>query len=93
MSGKLPVISRGLVTTLTKTPFVHVLGFNGDNILEPSINCPWCKGWQKSNCSGKTLFEAIDALLVPQQAVDKPLHLPISNVYNISGIGTVPVDC
>merc|ERR1712173_203395 len=41
--------------------------------------------------SGKTLFEALDAILPPTRPVDKPLRLPLQDVYKIGGIGTVPV--
>ena len=40
---------------------------------------------------GATLFEALDALEVPAKHTDKPLRLPIQDVYTITGIGTVPV--
>ncbi|KAK9493645.1 P-loop containing nucleoside triphosphate hydrolase protein [Lipomyces doorenjongii] len=76
-------------------PFVPISGWNGDNMIEPSDNCPWYKGWQKENKSGvvkgKTLLEAIDAIEPPQRPVDKPLRLPLQDVYKIGGIGTVPV--
>merc|ERR1712098_833909 len=41
--------------------------------------------------SGKTLFEALDAIIPPQRPSDKPLRLPLQDVYKIGGIGTVPV--
>ena len=41
--------------------------------------------------SGPTLFEAIDAIEMPPKPTDRPLRLPIQDVYKISGIGTVPV--
>jgi elongation factor 1-alpha len=40
---------------------------------------------------GKTLYEALDKLKQPKRPVDKPLRLPLQDVYKISGIGTVPV--
>ncbi|KAF1735457.1 Elongation factor 1-alpha [Beauveria bassiana] len=49
--------------------FVPISGFNGDNMLEPSSNCPWYKGWEKETkagkSTGKTLLEAIDAIEPP----------------------------
>merc|ERR1712054_616721 len=76
-------------------PFVPISGFNGDNMLAPSTNCPWYKGWEKETkagkSTGKTLLEAIDALRPPKRPVDKPLRLPLQDVYKIGGIGTVPV--
>ncbi|KAJ5846944.1 hypothetical protein N7534_010613 [Penicillium rubens] len=50
-------------------PFVPISGFNGDNMLEASTNCPWYKGWEKETkagkATGKTLLEAIDAIEPP----------------------------
>ena len=56
---------------------------------------PWYKGWTKETKSGvskgKTLLEAIDAIEPPTRPTDKPLRLPLQDVYKIGGIGTVPV--
>merc|ERR1712227_351282 len=41
--------------------------------------------------TGFTLLEAIDAIEPPQRPTDKPLRLPLQDVYKIGGIGTVPV--
>ena len=75
-------------------PFVPISGFNGDNMIEVSENCPWYKGWEKetkTKTTGKTLLEAIDAIDPPTRPTDKPLRLPLQDVYKIGGIGTVPV--
>jgi elongation factor 1-alpha len=76
-------------------PFVPISGWHGDNMLEPSSNMPWYKGWEKDFKSGvtkgKTLLEAIDAIEPPTRPTDKPLRLPLQDVYKIGGIGTVPV--
>ncbi|KAG7146681.1 Elongation factor 1-alpha like protein [Verticillium longisporum] len=73
--------------------FVPISGFNGDNMLQPSTNCPWYKGWEKEGAkgvksTGKTLLEAIDAIEQPKRPTDKPLRLPLQDVYKIGGIGT-----
>lgn len=63
-------------------------------MIEPGPNCPWYKGWEKetkTKSSGKTLLEAIDAIDPPSRPSDKPLRLPLQDVYKIGGIGTVPV--
>ncbi|VDM91788.1 unnamed protein product [Onchocerca ochengi] len=76
-------------------PFVPISGFNGDNMLEPSANMPWFKGWsverKEGTMTGKTLLEALDSVVPPQRPTDKPLRLPLQDVYKIGGIGTVPV--
>ncbi|KAI8064422.1 P-loop containing nucleoside triphosphate hydrolase protein [Gongronella butleri] len=72
-------------------PFVPISGWHGDNLLEESRNMPWYKGWSKDTKSGKTLLDAIDAIDPPTRPSDKPLRLPLQDVYKIGGIGTVPV--
>jgi len=64
-------------------PFVPISGWHGDNMIENSPNLGWWKGG--------TLLEALDAIKPPKRPVDKPLRLPLQDVYKIGGIGTVPV--
>ena len=64
-------------------PMIPASSLLGDNVYNKSENCSWYKG--------PTLFEAIDKLTMPSKPVNKPLRLPIQDVYKISGIGTVPV--
>ncbi|KAJ1956924.1 translation elongation factor EF-1 alpha, partial [Dipsacomyces acuminosporus] len=76
--------------------FVPISGWEGDNMIEASTNMPWYKGWEKeikggAKATGKTLVEAIDAIEPPVRPTDKPLRLPLQDVYKIGGIGTVPV--
>merc|ERR1712000_700897 len=66
-----------------KTPFIPISGWNGDNMLEKSPNMKWYKG--------PTLLEALDAIKPPKRPTEKPLRLPLQDVYKIGGIGTVPV--
>merc|ERR1712231_8705 len=40
---------------------------------------------------GPYLLEALDTAKPPKRPVDKPLRLPLQDVYKIGGIGTVPV--
>jgi len=76
-------------------PFVPISGWNGDNMLEQSTNMPWWKGWnierKGAKFDGKTLLAALDAMEPPSRPTDKPLRLPLQDVYKIGGIGTVPV--
>jgi len=64
-------------------PFVPISGWLGDNMLEKSANLPWFKG--------PTLLEALDSIKEPKRPSDKPLRVPLQDVYKIGGIGTVPV--
>jgi elongation factor 1-alpha len=63
--------------------FLPISAFKDDNIDKPSPNMTWYKG--------PTLLAALDNLKVPDKPTDKPLRLPIQDVYTITGIGTVPV--
>ena len=64
-----------------------ISGFNGDNMIDSSPNCPWYKGWDKETklgkTNGKTLMDAIDAIEPPARPSDKPLRLPLQDVYKI----------
>ncbi len=66
-----------------KISFVPTSGWTGDNLVKRSDKMPWYKG--------PALFEALDALEVPAKPIEKPLRLPVQDVYTITGVGTVPV--
>ena len=66
-----------------KIRFVPVSAWTGDNVLKKSDKMPWY--------DGPTLIEALDEFEVPPKPIDKPLRLPIQDVYSITGVGTVPV--
>jgi len=66
-----------------KIPFVPISGWVGDNMIDKSTNMPWYKG--------PFLLEALDKVKAPTRPNDKPLRLPLQDVYKIGGIGTVPV--
>ncbi|MCE4620112.1 MAG: translation elongation factor EF-1 subunit alpha [Desulfurococcales archaeon] len=74
---------KGLGFKVDEIPFIPVSAWKGDNLIERSPNMPWYKG--------PTLVEALDNLKPPAKPVDKPLRIPIQNVYSIPGAGTVPV--
>ncbi len=68
---------------VSKIPFIPVSAWTGENLIERSPNMPWYKG--------PVLVEALDLLEVPPKPIEKPLRLPIQDVYSISGVGTVAV--
>jgi elongation factor 1-alpha len=74
---------KSLGYDISKIPFIPVSAWTGDNLIERSPNMPWY--------DGPTLVEALDMLEPPPKPVDKPLRIPIQDVYAISGVGTVPV--
>jgi len=63
--------------------FVPISGWVGDNMIERSANMKWYKG--------RTMLEALDNIKPPKRPSEKPLRLPLQDVYKIGGIGTVPV--
>ena len=40
---------------------------------------------------GPPIMEALDMFTLPSKSLDKPLRIPIQDVYSITGVGTVPV--
>merc|ERR1711942_38368 len=76
-------------------PFVPISGWHGDNMLQTSTNMSWYKGWnverKEGKASGTTLLEALDSIIPPTRPTDKPLRLPLQDVYKIGGIGTAHV--
>jgi len=80
--------------------FVPISGWVGDNMVDPSTNMSWYKGWNTTKMNAKkeefkskgtTLLNAMDAIMPPERPTSKPLRLPLQDVYKIGGIGTVPV--
>ncbi len=66
-----------------KLNFIPVSGWTGENLVKPSTNMPWYKG--------PTLLQALDTFVEPPKPIDKPLRMPVQDVYTIQGVGTVPV--
>lgn len=65
------------------TPIIPVSAFLGDNAVKNTANLSWWKG--------PTILEAIDTFVPPSKPTEKPLRLPVQDVYTITGVGTVPV--
>ncbi len=63
--------------------FLPMASLHGENVVKKSDKMGWY--------TGPTLVQAIDNLKEPEKPRDLPLRLPIQDVYNITGIGTVPV--
>jgi elongation factor 1-alpha len=67
-----------------EVPFVPVSAYVGDNIAKKSDKMAWY--------NGPTLVDALNTnISPPPKDTSKPLRMPIQDVYNITGIGTVPV--
>ena len=71
--------------------FVPVSGWHGDNMLDNSPKMPWFKGWkvskaEKKEYAGMTIMDALDSVDPPKRPSDKPLRLPLQDVYKIGGV-------
>jgi elongation factor 1-alpha len=66
-----------------KTTFLAVSGLKGDNVYKKSTNMSWYKG--------PTIFEQLDLFDEPKKPTNLPMRMAIQDVYEITGIGTVPV--
>jgi elongation factor 1-alpha len=63
--------------------FIPIASLKGDNVVKKSETMTWY--------TGPTILEAMNELAVPDKPTDLPLRMPVQDVYNITGIGVVPV--
>ena len=63
--------------------FIPMSAWEGENVAKSTGKMSWYKG--------PTLVGALDELKAPALPTDKPLRLPVQDVYNIKGVGCVPV--
>jgi len=84
MKGQVTKLLQSVGFKVDQIPFVPVSAFMGDNVVKASTNMPWYKG----STLVKTMDESIKA---PPKMIDKPLRIPVQDVYSITGVGTVPV--
>ena len=63
--------------------FIPVSSLNGENIVKKSDKMSWF--------TGPSLLELVNQFKEPEKPTHLPLRLPIQDVYNITGIGVVPV--
>ncbi len=65
-------------------PFIPTSALEAVNLkTKTPAKTPWY--------TGPCLLEALDAVTLPPKPLDKPLRVPINDVYSIKGVGTVPV--
>ncbi len=74
---------QGVGINAATTVFVAASGLKGDNVAKKSTNMQWYKG--------PTVLEQFDLFPQPQLPVELPMRMPVQDVYEITGIGTVPV--
>ena len=73
----------GIGYKLDNVKFVPISAWEGENIAKATGKMSWYKG--------ETLVASLDNLSAPALPTDKPLRLPIQDVYSIKGVGVVPV--
>lgn len=77
-------------------PFVPISGWHGDNMLEQSSNMTWFKGAkakqfttekkkEPKEVTSLCLLDALDNIQPPTRPTDRPLRLPLQDVYKIGG--------
>jgi len=74
---------KGVGLNPDNTEFIACSGLKGDNVKNKSENMSWYKG--------PTVVEQMDKFPTPQPPIDLPMRMPVQDVYEITGIGTVPV--
>ena len=79
----LSTLLKNIGYKIENIPFVPISGYMGANIKTKSPDMPWY--------AGPTLLDCFDKLTAPVKPTDKPLRLPIQDVFTITGHGTVPV--
>lgn len=65
-------------------PFIPTSAMDAANL---KVKTPKFTPWYTGPC----VLEALDVVPIPPKPIDKPLRVPINDVYSIKGVGTVPV--
>merc|ERR1712091_351229 len=76
------------------TPVMPISGWMGDNLLKKSDNMKWWAGMPavvgKETIHVDTLEDVFDKFFrVPERPTSAPMHMPISGIYKIKGVGDV----
>ena len=74
---------KGVGIDAEKTNYLACSGLKGENIFNKSDKMPWYKG--------PTIIEQFDLFPKPELPTNLPMRMPCQDVYEITGIGTVPV--
>ncbi|VVC04827.1 Elongation factor 1-alpha [Candidatus Burarchaeum australiense] len=84
IKSQLTTVLKNVGFKMDTVAFVPISAYEGTNIAKKSPDkTPWY--------TGPSLVEAFDTLTVPKKPTDKPLRLPVQDVFTITGHGTVPV--
>jgi elongation factor 1-alpha len=74
---------QGVGINPEQTTFIACSGLKGENIAKKSDKMAWYKG--------PTILEQFDLFPAPELPTNLPMRMPVQDVYEITGIGTVPV--
>ncbi len=74
---------QGVGIKAEDTTFIACSGLKGDNVAKKSENMAWYKG--------PTVLEQMDLFPAPESLTNLSMRMPVQDVYEITGIGTVPV--
>ena len=74
---------KGVGINPETTSFIACSGLKGEGIFNKSKEMPWYKG--------SSIIEQMDQFPQPELPSNLPMRMPVQDVYEITGIGTVPV--
>ena len=83
VKDEVSVLLKSARFKVEEVPFIPLASLKGDNVVKKSENMKWY--------TGPTLMEQLDLFKPPEKPTELPLRMPIQDVYNITGIGVVPV--
>jgi len=66
-----------------KINFIPVSAIMGEGVVKKSEKMKWY--------TGPTIMEQLDLFEMPKKPIELPLRMPVENVYEITGVGVVPV--
>jgi elongation factor 1-alpha len=64
-------------------PFIPISAFHGEGVSKPSSRMTWYKG--------PTFDQSLEGLVEPEKPIEKPLRIPVQDVFSVTGVGTVPI--
>jgi elongation factor 1-alpha len=74
---------QGVGYKIEESKIIPASAYKGDSVVKKSENMGWY--------TGPTVLEALDEVTPPERPIDKPLRIPVQDVFSITGVGTVPV--
>jgi len=63
--------------------YVPISAFHGENLTRTSTKMSWYEG--------PTALGALETFTEPEKPIDKPLRIPVQDIFSITGVGTVPI--